>query len=45
MALLEVTDLRVEFPNRKGVLTAVDGISLSIEEGAELGSLGAICHE
>ena len=30
MALLEVTDLRVEFPTRGGTLVAVDGISLTI---------------
>ncbi len=40
MALLEVKDLVVEFPNRRGVLTAVDGISLSIDEGEVLGVVG-----
>ena len=40
MALLEVQDLRVEFPHRRGVLTAVDGISLSIEAGEVLGVVG-----
>ena len=40
MALLEVTDLVVEFPNRRGVLTAVDGISFSIDEGEVLGVVG-----
>jgi peptide/nickel transport system ATP-binding protein len=39
-ALLEVEDLRVEFPTRRGVLTAVDGLSLSIAEGEVLGVVG-----
>ena len=38
--LLEVEDLRVEFPTRRGVLTAVDGLSLSIAEGEVLGVVG-----
>jgi peptide/nickel transport system ATP-binding protein len=38
--LLEVEDLRVEFPTRRGVLTAVDGLSLSIGEGEVLGVVG-----
>ena len=40
MPLLEVEDLRVEFPTRRGVLVAVDGISLAIEEGEVLGVVG-----
>ena len=40
MALLEVEDLRVEFPTRRGVLVAVDGISFAIEEGEVLGVVG-----
>ncbi|HXP77900.1 MAG TPA: ABC transporter ATP-binding protein [Stellaceae bacterium] len=39
-ALLEVEDLKVEFPTRRGVLTAVDGLSLSIDEGEVLGVVG-----
>ena len=39
-ALLEVEDLKVEFPTRRGVLTAVDGLSLSIGEGEVLGVVG-----
>jgi len=39
-ALLEVKDLRVEFPTRHGVLTAVDGLSLSIGAGEVLGVVG-----
>jgi peptide/nickel transport system ATP-binding protein len=38
--LLEVEDLRVEFPTRRGVLTAVDGLSFSIGEGEVLGVVG-----
>ena len=40
MPLLEVEDLRVEFPTRRGVLVAVDGISFAIEEGEVLGVVG-----
>jgi peptide/nickel transport system ATP-binding protein len=38
--LLEVRDLKVEFPTRHGVLTAVDGLSLTIGEGEVLGVVG-----
>ena len=40
MPLLEVEDLHVEFPTRRGVLTALDGISFSIEAGEVLGVVG-----
>jgi peptide/nickel transport system ATP-binding protein len=40
MALLEVDQLRVEFPTRHGTLTAVDDVSLKIEEGEVLGVVG-----
>ena len=40
MPLLEVENLRVEFPTRRGVLVAVDGISFAIEEGEVLGVVG-----
>lgn len=40
MALLEVEDLRVEFPTRRGVLRALDGVSLSIAQGEILGVVG-----
>ena len=40
MALLEVNDLRVEIPTRRGVLLAIDDVSLSIEAGEVLGVVG-----
>ena len=40
MPLLEVEDLHVEFPTRRGVLKALDGISFSIEAGEVLGVVG-----
>ena len=38
--LLEVEDLTVEFPTRRGTLTAVDGISFHIDPGEVLGVVG-----
>ena len=38
--LLEVRDLRIEFPTRRGVRTAVDGISFDIMPGEVLGVVG-----
>ncbi len=38
--LLEVRDLRVEIPTRRGVLVAVDGVSFHIDEGEVLGVVG-----
>ncbi|TAL54348.1 ABC transporter ATP-binding protein [Pandoraea sp.] len=38
--LLEVRELRVEFPTRHGVLTAIDQVSLSIAPGEVLGVVG-----
>ena len=40
MALLDVIDLTVEFPSRRGVLRALDGVCLSIEPGEVLGVVG-----
>jgi peptide/nickel transport system ATP-binding protein len=40
MSLLEVKSLRVEFPNRRGVLLAIDDVSFSIEPGEVLGVVG-----
>jgi len=40
MALLEVENLRIEFPTRRETLVAVDDISFSIEEGEVLGVVG-----
>jgi len=37
---LEVKGLKVEFPSRRGTLTALDGISLSIDRGEVLGVVG-----
>ena len=38
--LLEVENLRVEFPTRRGTLVAVDGVSFSIARGEVLGMVG-----
>ncbi len=40
MALLEVVDLTVEFPGRRGVLRALDQVSFSIDAGEILGVVG-----
>ncbi|UFN50931.1 ABC transporter ATP-binding protein [Roseomonas sp. OT10] len=38
--LLEVRDLRVEFPTRRGTLRALDSVSFTIEPGEVLGVVG-----
>ena len=38
--LLEVEDLRVEFPTEDGLVHAVDGISYSVARGQTLGLVG-----
>ncbi|HKX38653.1 MAG TPA: ABC transporter ATP-binding protein [Burkholderiales bacterium] len=38
--ILEVKDLRVEFPTRRGTLTALDRVSFQIREGEILGVVG-----
>jgi len=38
--LLEVKDLVVEFPTRRGVLRALDGVSFSVAAGEVLGVVG-----
>jgi dipeptide transport system ATP-binding protein len=40
MALLEIENLSVDFPSHNGVMHAVDGVSLSLEEGEVLGIVG-----
>ncbi len=40
MALLDVQDLSVEFPTRRGVLRALDRVSFSIDAGEVLGVVG-----
>ena len=38
--VLEVRDLEVEFPTRRGTLVAVDGVSFHIDQGEVLGVVG-----
>ena len=38
--LLEIEDLHVEFPTQAGVLHAVEGVSLTLDEGDVLGIVG-----
>jgi dipeptide transport system ATP-binding protein len=40
MTLLEIDNLSVEFPTAAGVLRAVDGVSLRLDEGEVLGVVG-----
>jgi len=37
---MQITDLKVEFPTRRGTLTALDGVSLEIAKGEVLGVVG-----
>jgi dipeptide transport system ATP-binding protein len=40
MPLLQIEDLHVEFPTQGGVMHAVEGVSLTLEEGEVLGIVG-----
>ena len=40
MALVEIENLSVEFPTQGGVMRAVDGVSLTLDEGEVLGVVG-----
>ncbi len=40
MALLDIKNLHTYFTTRRGVIKAVDGVSLSVEEGKTLGVVG-----
>src|SRR3712207_6227308 len=40
MALLDIQNLSVEFPTQGGIMRAVDGVSLTLEEGEVLGIVG-----
>ena len=40
MSVLEVRDLKVHFPTPKGLVRAVDGVDLTIEQGETLGLVG-----
>lgn len=40
MALLEISDLRVDFRTRYGPVTALDGVSLQVQGGETLGIVG-----
>ncbi|MET0543938.1 MAG: ABC transporter ATP-binding protein [Variovorax sp.] len=40
MSLLDIRDLHVEFPTQGGVMHAVEGVSLQVDEGEVLGIVG-----
>ena len=45
MALLEIEDLHVEFPTQAGVMHAVDGVSLALDEGGFRGAEWDPAHD
>ncbi len=40
MALLNIDNIRIEFPSRRGTLVAIDDVSLHVEKGEILGVVG-----
>lgn len=40
MSLLEVRNLRIEYPSRHGVMAAIDDLSFNIDRGEILGVVG-----
>ena len=40
MKLLEIKDLHTYFETRRGLIKAVDGVSMSVDEGKTLGVVG-----
>ena len=40
MKLLEIKDLHTYFETRRGLIKAVDGVSMSVDEGRTLGVVG-----
>ncbi|MEO5737929.1 MAG: ATP-binding cassette domain-containing protein, partial [Variovorax sp.] len=40
MSLLDIRDLHVEFPTQGGIMHAVEGVSLRVDEGEVLGIVG-----
>ena len=44
MKLLEINNLHTYFDTKKGLIKAVNGVSLSIEEGRTLGVVGCLLY-
>ena len=43
-SLLSVENLQVQFQTKKGINTAVDGVSFFVEKGRILGIVGAVSY-